>query len=60
MHGNWRDLRTVFNAVGLTPPKPQDESRPPPTEMEMTMYRPEKAKLDQDDRKRMHEETARR
>jgi hypothetical protein len=22
MHGNWRDLRTVFNAVGLTPRKP--------------------------------------
>jgi hypothetical protein len=22
MHGNWRDLRTAFNAVGLTPPKP--------------------------------------
>jgi hypothetical protein len=22
MHGNWRDLRTVFNAVGLTPPQP--------------------------------------
>jgi hypothetical protein len=22
MHGNWRDLRTVFNAVGLTPHKP--------------------------------------
>jgi hypothetical protein len=22
MRGNWRDLRTVFNAVGLTPPKP--------------------------------------
>jgi hypothetical protein len=23
MHGNWRDLRTVFNAVGLTVPKPR-------------------------------------
>ena len=23
--GNWRDLRTVFNAVGLTPPKPQSD-----------------------------------
>ena len=22
MHGNWRDLRTVFNAIGLTPRKP--------------------------------------
>jgi len=22
MRGNWRDLRTVFNAIGLTPPKP--------------------------------------
>jgi hypothetical protein len=22
MHGNWRELRTVFNAVGLTPRKP--------------------------------------
>jgi hypothetical protein len=27
MRGNWRDLRTVFNAVGLTPPKPSKHHR---------------------------------
>jgi len=27
MRGNWRDLRTVFNAVGLTPPKPSGHHR---------------------------------
>jgi hypothetical protein len=26
MRGNWRDLRTVFNAVGLTPRKPPASS----------------------------------
>jgi hypothetical protein len=26
MRGNWRDLRTVFNAVGLTPRKPPTSS----------------------------------
>jgi hypothetical protein len=26
MRGNWRDLRTVFNAVGLTPRKPATSS----------------------------------
>jgi hypothetical protein len=25
--GNWRDLRTVFNAIGLTPPKPSKHHR---------------------------------
>jgi hypothetical protein len=28
MHGNWRDLRTVFNAVGLTPRKPPASHKP--------------------------------
>ncbi len=28
--GNWRDLRTVFNAVGLTPPKPPTDKAPAP------------------------------
>jgi len=27
LHGDWRDLRTVFNAVGLTPPKPSRNHR---------------------------------
>jgi hypothetical protein len=27
MRGNWRDLRTVFNTVGLTPPKPSRHHR---------------------------------
>jgi hypothetical protein len=30
MHGNWRDLRTVFNAVGLTPRKPTASHKSPP------------------------------
>jgi type IV secretory pathway VirB10-like protein len=30
MHGNWRDLRTVFNAVGLTPHKPPASDKPVP------------------------------
>ena len=30
MRGNWRDLRTVFIAVGLTPPKPPTSHRAPP------------------------------
>jgi hypothetical protein len=27
MHGDWRDLRTVFNAVGLTPGKPPNSQK---------------------------------
>ncbi|HXM20571.1 MAG TPA: hypothetical protein VN948_04800 [Terriglobales bacterium] len=30
MRGDWRDLRTVFNAVGLTPPKPPSSQRAAP------------------------------
>ncbi len=30
MRGNWRDLRTVFNAIGLTPPKPPAPQRVAP------------------------------
>jgi hypothetical protein len=30
MRGNWRDLRTVFNAIGLTPPKPPASQRVAP------------------------------
>jgi hypothetical protein len=30
MRGNWRDLRTVFNAVGLTPHKPPASHKPAP------------------------------
>jgi hypothetical protein len=29
-HGDWRELRTVFNAVGLTPPSLQASSAPKP------------------------------
>jgi hypothetical protein len=29
MRGNWRDVRTVFNAVGLTQPKPPTRQRAP-------------------------------
>jgi hypothetical protein len=29
MRGDWRDLRTVFDAVGLTPPKPPSRQRAP-------------------------------
>jgi hypothetical protein len=28
MRGDWRDLRTVFNAIGLTPRKPQSPKNP--------------------------------
>jgi hypothetical protein len=30
MRGDWRDLRTVFNAIGLTPPKPPSRQRAAP------------------------------
>ncbi|MGA9963977.1 MAG: hypothetical protein WBQ10_02135 [Terriglobales bacterium] len=30
MRGDWRDLRTVFNAIGLTPPKPPTSQRAAP------------------------------
>jgi len=30
MRGDWRDLRTVFNAIGLTPPKPPASQKPAP------------------------------
>jgi hypothetical protein len=30
MRGNWRDLRTVFNAIGLTPRKPPTSQKSPP------------------------------
>jgi len=33
MRGNWRDLRTVFNAVGLTPRKPPSRQRVPGKKM---------------------------
>jgi hypothetical protein len=28
MHGDWREMRTVFNAVGLVPRKPPSSQRP--------------------------------
>jgi hypothetical protein len=31
MRGDWRDLRTVFNTIGLTPPKPPTSQKSPPT-----------------------------
>jgi len=31
MRGDWRDLRTVFNAIGLTPRKPPSSQKPAPT-----------------------------
>jgi len=31
MRGDWRDLRTVFNAIGLTPRKPPTSQKPAPT-----------------------------
>jgi hypothetical protein len=30
MRGDWRDLRTVFNAIGLTPRKPATSQKPAP------------------------------
>jgi len=40
MHGNWRDLRTVFNAIGLTPPKPPRSTKQRPTEKQATVHPP--------------------
>jgi hypothetical protein len=39
MRGDWRDLRTVFNAIGLTPRKPQSPKNPHPPENQETIHK---------------------
>jgi hypothetical protein len=39
MRGDWGDLRTVFNGIGLTPRKPQSSKNPHPTENQETIHK---------------------